>query len=288
MFNERDYNRNPNNSGQNSQNSYWNRHSVVFHLIVINAVVFFLSHLSGSYELRDFGCLNGRLPLQIWRLFTYQFLHSDFWHVFWNMYSLWLFGRMVEKPLGRKRFLTLYLVSGLIGGACYLLANWGEVGTCVGASGATFGVMVAAAMAFPKAQFVLIFPPVPIRLWVMVLIFVGLEVLNASSGQNSGIAHLAHLGGALGGFLFMRRLAAKHGSHYGDSQGYNRYQQTPPRNPPPPPPPPRSSKPFVFNQDKLNTILDKMSRQGYDQLDFEERDYLRNCSEELKRRRQQQ
>jgi membrane associated rhomboid family serine protease len=283
MLSDRDYFR----PQGGSATAYWQRHSIIFHLIVINIVVFFLDMLTTgarSYSpLFVWGCLvpcDGYI-WQIWRFITYQFLHRDFMHIFFNMYALWLFGRMIEPRLGRARFLTLYLFSGVLGGIFYTLANYNAPMPCIGASGATFGVMVAAAMTYPNAEFFLMFPPIRMKLWVMVLVYCGIELFSELSGGGRDVAHLAHLGGALGGFLFMRRLGAlqaffKRNDNERGSAGYSQ-----PRRPTPPP----NNAPFVFDQAEINRILDKMSRQGYEQLTEQERWTLQKASEELKRRR---
>jgi hypothetical protein len=144
--------------------------------------------------------------------------------------------------------------------------------------------MVAAAMAFPQARFMLLLPPIPIKLWVMVLFYCGLEIYYQMAGSNPNVAHLAHLGGALGGFLYMRRLGVRAyvpqwlRRLFGASSRPR--WQAPPRPSEPPP-----SEPFVYSQDELNRILDKMSRQGYAQLTEQEKWTLRESAEELRRRR---
>lgn len=277
--------------------SYWRRHSVVFHLIVINAVAFLLCRIAPAqdplalYPTDRLTALCALIPSQgyawqLWRYVTYQFIHHDIMHIIFNMYALWLFGRMIESRLGAARFLTLYLFSGVLGGFFYTWANFGQLIPCIGASGAVFGVMVAAAMAFPYAEFFLLFPPMRIKLWVMVLIYCGLELWSEVGGRFDGVAHLAHLGGALGGFLFMRRLGIRPFA-FRRSNGGERSRNDPPPRRRPPSPAPADDTPFVFDQEEINRILDKMARQGYEQLTDQERTTLQRASEELKRRRNQ-
>ena len=283
MLSDRDYfNQRP------SSDNFWQRHSAVFLIIVTNLAVFFLTALTGGSSnslLVEGGALLTGSPSvvwQLWRLVTYQFLHADFWHLFFNMYGVWLFGGMVEQRLGKPKTLALYFFSGVLGGILFALANWNNVAICVGASGSLFGLMVAAAIAFPQARMFLLFPPIPIRLWVMVVIYCAIEVLYSLSGAGGNVAHLAHLGGALGGLLFMLKPLQNlftRGRRRPPSAG-RRAAAEPPRAAPP-----RSTKPVVFSQDELNRILDKMSRQGYYQLTEDEKEFLRQSSEELKRRR---
>ena len=289
MLNERDY-FHRNGSGYRPQ-GYWERHSLIFHLIVANVLLFLLQNDSMDESL---ALISGQgLLWQPWRLITYQFLHADFAHIFFNMYGLWIFGRMVEGVLGRTRFLCMYLFSGALGGLFFLIANASHQALCVGASGAVFGVMVAAAMVNPNARFMLLIPPIPMKLWTLVAVYCGIEVLYSVMGSRGSIAHMAHLGGALGGFLFMHRIARSGGcpawlkrlfSSIGErpkpsssSGGARASWQTASR--------PSDDGPYDIDQEEINRILDKIGRQGYGQLTEAEQETLRRSSEELKRRR---
>lgn len=208
MLNERDYYRNFYNDVRRGPDfrRIWKNMSMTGKLITVNIGVYLLFNLLNIIAIGEFGCLlpNATFILNPWRLFTYQFLHADFGHILGNMYALWLFGRLTEHVLGPRRQLILYLSSGLIGGLFWVMANFGTNGCLLGASGAVFGVMTAAALAYPNAQFMLLIPPIPVKLWVLVLVYCGFEIL--SYGRIDNIAHLAHIGGALGGLIFMRRL----------------------------------------------------------------------------------
>lgn len=279
MLSDRDYFNRP------APENFWQRHSAIFLVIVANVVVFFLTGLTRGNDslLVEGGALltgDSSYAWQLWRLVTYQFLHADFWHLFFNMYGVWLFGRMVELRIGKTKTLALYFFSGILGGLFFVLANWNSRAICVGASGSLFGLMVAAAIAFPQARMLLLIPPIPIRLWVMVVIYCAIEVLYALSGTGGNIAHLAHLGGALGGLIFMLKPLQELFS--GRMRRHSSERSAPE---PPHAAPPRSTKPFVFSQEELNRILDKMSRQGYYQLTEDEKEFLRQSSEELKRQR---
>ena len=136
-----------------------------------------------------------------YQLATYMFFHHGFGHIFFNMYGLYLFGSMVAPTLGRTRFLILYFLSGIGGALLHLAANWGDRYPTVGASGALFGVMLAAAMLRPNTEMFLLFIPIPIKLKTMVIVYAVLEILN--SGKLDNIAHLAHLGGFVGAYLYL-------------------------------------------------------------------------------------
>lgn len=164
---------------------------------------------------------------------TNMFMHGSFMHLAFNMYSLWMFGSIVEGALGHKRYLLFYLLCGfgallLHWAATYFFAS-GElvnIGSgmmipdyyrvpVLGASGAIYGVLVGFAYIAPNAVLQLIFPPVALKAKYLVLIFIGIDLYSGFSNFNSGIAHFAHLGGAMIGFLLLS-LWARSGGLYGD------------------------------------------------------------------------
>ena len=269
--------------------------SIIKKIIIANVIVYAFCHFTGDTgnQLGNFLALTpmGIQHFQVWRLFTYMFVHANFWHIFFNMYALYIFGKLLEQPLGAKRFSILYFCSGLIGAVLWLGFNWTAFAACIGASGAVFGVMVASAMAFPDAQFMLIIPPMPVKLWALVWVYCAIEVL-ASFNSGSGIAHLAHLGGALGGFIYMRRL----GCHMKSPQlrkivtAIQKFwrglwfsqKHTAPRSFPGGDP--SNSAPIEFDSTELNRILDKISLEGYNNLTNRERKILQEASERLKRK----
>ncbi len=186
--------------------------SVVNILVWINAIVFLLDAISGDQISMSFSLHSSRMA-EPWCLVTYMFLHADFWHIFLNMWGLFLFGKPLEQYLGNRRLLLLYFISGIIGGLCWLILNWHPENALspylLGASGAVMGVMMAASMLFPDTRIMLILPPIPMRLRTFMFWYIIIEVLLTVSKANTGIAHLAHLGGILGGFLYMRQLAGR-------------------------------------------------------------------------------
>ena len=143
-----------------------------------------------------------------WQLLTYGFLHDTEFipHIAFNMFFLWMFGREIELVMGWKRFLTYYVVC-VVGAALVrlLVANFtGSFGPTIGASGGVFGILLAFGMLFPNQKILLIFPPVLIRAKYLVIICGLIELYLGVSGKLSGIAHFAHLGGMLFGFLLIR------------------------------------------------------------------------------------
>ena len=155
-----------------------------------------------------------------WQPLTHMFIHDGFFHIFFNMYTLVMFGMVVERVLGTKRFLILYAITGfgavaLHTGVEFLqvqqllkeypgtnpLYIYNSIPHVLGASGAVYGVLVAFAMLYPQARMTLIFPPVTLDAKWMVIIFIGIELLTGITGTQMGVAHFAHLGGALFGWL---------------------------------------------------------------------------------------
>jgi len=140
-----------------------------------------------------------------WQLLSYAFLHGSLTHLFFNMLALWMFGAEIERLWGAKRYLQFLLASALSAALVQLLWTWliGSRYPTVGASGATFGLLLAFGMMFPNRMVMLLIPPIPMKAKYFVAIFGGLELLFGVTG-GSGIAHFAHLGGMLGGFLMIR------------------------------------------------------------------------------------
>jgi len=264
-------------------------------LLYINAVVFLALCLVGERRsaewLFDYLALRGDEPMHFWRLVTYQFTHVGFSHIFWNMWSLVLFGRMVESVLGKTRFLVLYVFSGVIGGVFWLLSNHGDPHVCIGASGAVFGVMMAAAMAFPNARMQLLFPPITLRLPTLILILGALDVFAVYSSTNTSVAHFAHLGGLVGAFLFMKQLLPRW--RVGKSPLQNRWwqqfkekfsemnragDQDASRNEAPRP----ASRLGNLDPSEVDRVLDKLANSGRSSLTPEEDALLREASQRLK------
>ncbi|MEM0963357.1 MAG: rhomboid family intramembrane serine protease [Bacteroidota bacterium] len=145
-----------------------------------------------------------------WQVVTSAFLHADVWHILFNMYGLWLFGNSVEREIGSKRFATLYGASVLGASALQLavatgtLASGGGLITTIGASGGLLGVVMAAAILFPRAELFIIPFPVPIQLRWLAIGYIALDVLGGFGLTQSNVAHFAHLGGAATGALLLQ------------------------------------------------------------------------------------
>ena len=150
----------------------------------------------------------------LWQFVTYTFLHGSAWHLFMNMLGLYFVGNEMERRLGAQRFLYLYLGCGAIGGVGWLILSRGVVdATCVGASGAIFGIIGAFAALFPEERFVLFPIPVPITARTLA-IGLGVLTLVLLLPGPSGIAHAAHLAGGLAGYFYGRQIAGSVKFHH--------------------------------------------------------------------------
>ena len=136
-----------------------------------------------------------------WQLVSYMFLHGGFGHLFFNLFALWMFGQQIEHVWGTRRFVSYYLLSGVGAAFVHLLVSGSPV---IGASGGAFGILLAYGMMFPNRRILLLIPPVPILAKFFVAGYGALELLNGLSASYSGVAHFAHLGGMLAGFLLIR------------------------------------------------------------------------------------
>jgi membrane associated rhomboid family serine protease len=149
-------------------------------------------------------------PLQAgfmpWQLVTYAFLHANVMHIAFNMYGLWMFGSQLEDLLGRRALLQLYAASVLSAGAMQLLVTslTGSIYPTVGASGGVFGLLLAYGICFPNRKLMLLFPPIPMSAWVFVTLYAVIELTLGVTGTQAGVAHFAHLGGMIGGYLVIR------------------------------------------------------------------------------------
>ena len=193
-------------------------------LLIVNVIMFVFTLVSGDFMYETFAMFYPASPFfRWWQPLTHMFMHGGWWHIFFNMYTLVMFGMVVERALGTKKFLILYFVTGLGAVALHTGVEWLEIRRMlassdpavqqdildvlrtpmVGASGAIYGVLVAFAMLYPEARMTLIFPPVTLDAKWMVTIFIAIELITGITGSQVGIAHFAHLGGALFGFLLV-------------------------------------------------------------------------------------
>ena len=147
-----------------------------------------------------------------WQLVTYMFMHGGFGHLFFNMYTLYIFGSVLERVWGTKKFLLFYFVTGVGAALVHIVVQYltGSFALTVGASGAIYGILTGYAMLYPDSVLTLLFPPISLKAKWFVLIFAGIELLLGVTGTQAGVAHFAHLGGLIFGLLLMLYWKKKH------------------------------------------------------------------------------
>lgn len=175
-------------------------------LIGINLLVFLLLPLFGdvAYSLLPLWPIGENFML--WQLLTYAFVHASLPHIAFNMLGVFMFGSDLEHLWGARRYLLYYLFCALSAAVTQLLVLrlTGIYEPTVGASGAVFGLLLAFAMEFPQRRVMLLFPPIPMRAPTFVILYGVLELVLGITGTQSGVAHFAHLGGLVGGFLMIQ------------------------------------------------------------------------------------
>ena len=149
-----------------------------------------------------------RVAFQPWQIISYAFLHGSFTHIAFNMFALWMFGGPVETALGPRRF-TFFYFACVIGAACAQLAvialfQPDHFYPTVGASGGVFGLLLAFAIFYPQARLALIFVPIPVPAPIFVVGYMIIELFLGITGTQAGVAHFAHLGGAIVGFVLIQ------------------------------------------------------------------------------------
>ncbi len=281
---------------------------IIKYLLIGNGAVYFLqmiasnlliSGASGEAWLEYLFALNPlgeRFNFEIWQLLTYQFMHGSFSHILFNMFALWMFGMEIEHIMGSKKFLLFYLLCGIGAGLLQMFLSpvlSGGAGITIGASGAVFGVMIAFAMYFPD-RYVFIYFLIPIKAKYLIAILFIFEFMSV--GDQSLVAHLAHIGGALTGFSFIiydRRNEFKEKNIFtsfkksADSFSAGNFKNTLRKNP------------FkqadvedakfydindsrkgddIVNQEEIDKILDKISQSGYQNLSDREKRILFEAS----------
>lgn len=261
--------------------------NTVWALIGINVLAFFMVDLKQSVDLALLSPIQLFKPYQ---LITYMFLHNGFGHIFFNMWGLYVFGMLLAPVLGRQKFLILYFVSGIVGGLLQLAATWRTPAITVGASGALFGVMMGVAMTKPDMEMYLLFFPVPIKMRTLIVIYALLEVLSQWQ-LHSNIAHMAHLGGFVGAYLYMEFFCRKEVvwslSRLFEKSSFKRqrthFDREAPRNEAPSGatggPEPHITK---VSQKEVDRLLDKISEHGINSLTEYERAELQHFRDQMK------
>ena len=243
-------------------------------IIIINVAVFIVMYLLPveKFFIITFGLVPKVVWSKgfIWQPLSYLFVHSGFWHIFWNMFVLWMFGMELENYWGKKEFYKYYFITGIGSGLITLLFSLNSTIPVVGASGAIYGILVAFALMFPNRYLYLYFL-IPIKAKYFVIFIAVVTFFSTFAPGTSNISHLTHLGGFLIGFIYLKRWKI---SSFVRSKFPNIRIKIPIR---------RVRKTSIDKEvikkydtdetfkEELNLILDKINRDGYDTLNEEEK-----------------
>ena len=249
--------------------------NVIFFLLLDQAETPFYQLLALSSDCFDHS--------RYWQPLTAIFLHADFFHIFFNMFGLYMFGTLVAPALGGWRFLSIFLFSGVVGNLLWLSFNLEGFAYIVGASGSVMGVIMASAMIAPNQEVYLLFAPFPLKLKTMAIVFILLDVFCEfiTPPARGSIAYLAHIGGFFSGYLYMRIWASSLvewdflSSILGAPKAKGWRIVTPPQASP-------LDSAGRVTQVELDRILDKISASGINSLSNDEMETLRKAREQMK------
>lgn len=264
---------------------------MVKYLIIINIVVFILQHIFDGPNVGNFTYYLGLRPdflqnFYIWQVVTYMFLHGGVFHIFINMLLLWIFGSEVEGTWGSRAFLKYYLICGIGAGVIQALFNtfiFPSNNIIVGASGAIYGLLLAFALIDPEREItflLLLVLPIRMKAKYLAMLFAGFALFaGLFSGDGDNVAHFAHLGGMLVGYLYLKvdwRTEAignwfqrKRASRDIVRQAKRRQQE-------------------MRLRETVDEILDKINEVGYANLTDEEKAILKRASQYLNKQEEQE
>ena len=276
--------------------------TVTKNLLIINLLVFMGTWLleARGIDLAYAGGLHFFMSpdFHLYQFLTYLFLHANFWHLFGNMFGLWMFGGVIERVWGPKKFLFYYLCCGIGAGLAQEVVQFLTMSgsLTIGASGAVYAVLLAFGMTFPNERIYIIPFPFPIKAKWFVMGYIAFELFNSVNSYGDGVAHMAHLGGMLFGFLLIRYWNRHPGNSYDRSRGQQffdqlrqGFEQRQSRRGQGNPnmhaePGHRKEDDMEYNarkkarQEEIDAILDKIRKSGYDSLTKEEKTKLFEAS----------
>jgi membrane associated rhomboid family serine protease len=247
----------------------------VLRLLVANVLVYFLQPALSQELFYRLALIPALLPVQPWTVITYQFLHGNFWHLAFNMLALFFFGPRLEARLGGRHFLGLYLASGIAGAVLslftYMIAPFSAI---IGASGAVFGVLLAFARYYPRER-IYIWAILPVESRFLVVFLAAFSLWAGFSGAQAGVAHFAHLGGFVGGWIYLklqerysaaerfrRKVEAAAAPARLGTSALRRWQAV------------DASRLHPLNREEFERILSKAEGQGMQALSFQERAFM--------------
>jgi len=239
-------------------------------LLIANGIIFLFQMAAGMQFIELFGLVPQQFwkNFHIWQVVTYMFLHGGFWHILFNMYALWLFGSDLEATWGEREFLKYYFITGIGAGLLTVISSPNSLIPTIGASGAIYGILVAYAMLFPNRILYINFF-FPIKAKYLVLIFGVLELFSSFNYTSDGVAHFAHLGGMIIGFLYLK-------GDWRFQSLFNRLKSTRPKIVVRRSPDTKRNREDI--QAAVDRILIKISNEGMESLTEEEQEILDEAS----------
>ncbi len=254
-------------------------------LLIANVLGFVLARLAGPQVYDLFGLVPQHTLFDrwLWQPVTYLFLHGGLWHLGFNMFALWMFGMPVEAQWGSAEFLKFYFLCGVGAALTSVAMHPHSLIPTIGASGAIFGLLVAFAMLYPDAVVYLYFL-IPVKAAHMAILFGVLELFFGVTGREPGLAHFAHVGGAVTGYLYIRwwwvwKIRAK-----AFFKGLTERDEPAPRPAARPRPrPSASARPEPSDEmAEVDRILDKILASGLESLTDDEKRIMARYSEKNK------
>ena len=248
-------------------------------LIFINLILFFFRYIAvDQFDLAGiFGLSSADVWPMIWQPITYMFIHGDFFHVFMNMFVLWMFGSEMESIWGRKEFLKYYFITGIGSGLVWLFFNINNpYSLLIGASGAIYGILLAYGLMFPNRK-VLIYFLFPIKVKFFVIFLGAIAFFSSIGDSGSNISHLTHLSGMLIGFIYLKSpiIFPKLLLFWNKKLVERKYRKD------------EKKQADQINAEKnINILLDKINDSGYDSLSEKEKEALYYNSHHLGKDRQ--
>lgn len=175
-------------------------------LIIANVLIFFLGPSLGNALIAYFALWPIGPKFMPWQILTYAFLHVGVLHLAFNMFAIYMFGTDLERVWGGRRYLIYYLICAVSAALMQLIVTGASAAfyPTLGASGAVFGLLLGFARYFPDRKLMLLIPPIPMRAKTFVILYGVIELVFGVTGTQAGVAHFAHLGGLVGGFLVLR------------------------------------------------------------------------------------
>ena len=249
---------------------------VIKALLISNVAVFLLTYFNPAMFDQLFGLVPKAVWSQymIWQPLTYMFLHGNFFHILFNMFVLWMFGSDLERTWGSREFLKYYLICGVGAGIFNILFQPNSTIPIIGASGAIYGLLMAFGLLFPN-RMVYIWFLFPVKVKYMVIVMVAIEFFSSMTSTHSGIAHLAHLGGMMIGFIYIKGILQGRSLKFKISSYFHRQRMEKMA---------REREREAELMEEVDRILDKINQVGFDNLTKKEKKVLEEASDKLSKK----